>query len=342
MKPILLIQTGGTIGSVTTGAGIDTDARQGEALLEAYASQGTWDVSFEVRRPFTILSENMMPGHWRKLAAVIAAEDITAYQGIIVTCGSDTLPYTAAALSYVFAEIPLPLLLVCANRPLDHPASNGLANFAAAVDVIMTGSWSGVFVPYRNSDGVMRLYLGTRLKEADPVHDDFSAFGGSGIVLSRRDHEEILGDRAADLSRLLRNRKKSTKWPAVPEFTRDILALKTYPGLNYRTIDTTAVAACLHVLYHGATANGAGPADYSLPRFIEGRSEVDHYLISFKEAAVETYITTDDLLAAGGIPLRGISFEAALTKLYFAYNQGAVAPRNYMEQQRFFEFVKSY
>lgn len=340
MKPILLIQTGGTIGSVTTGAGIDIDARQGEALLAAYTSQGTWDVSFEVRRPFAILSENMLPEHWRELAAVIAAEDITAYQGIVVTCGSDTLPYTAAALSYVFAEIPLPLLLVCANKPLDHPGSNGLANFAAAVDVIMTGSWSGIFVPYRNSDGVMRLYLGTRLREADPVHDDFSAFGGGGIILGRRDYGGINGDRAADLSRLLRNRKKSTNWPAVPEFTRDILALKTYPGLNYRCIDTTAAAACLHVLYHGATANVNGPSAYALPRFIEDHRGVDHYLISFKGEADENYITTNDLLAAGGIPLRGISFEAALTKLYFAYNQELTAPRVYMEKQRFFEFVE--
>ena len=62
-------------------------------------------------------------------------------------------------------------------------------------------------------------------------------------------------------------------------------------------------------------------------------------LISFKNAQGDLYATGHDLISQGGIPLENISFEAAVTKLYFAYNQKETDPADYMRAERFFEFV---
>ncbi len=56
-------------------------------------------VDFDIIRPYTILSENAEPEHWLKIIRAIQNRDLRAYHGIMITHGTDTLPYTAAALA---------------------------------------------------------------------------------------------------------------------------------------------------------------------------------------------------------------------------------------------------
>ena len=139
----------------------------------------------------------------------------------------------------------------------------------------------------------------------------------------------------------LKKRAHHTGWVSTPVFTEKVLALRVYPGMDYRYIDlgTTPPAAVLHALYHSATGNAEGPGGASLADFIASHPSVDHYLISFKNAQGDLYATGHDLIGQGGIPLENISFEAAVTKLYFAYNQKETDPVAYMRAERFFEFV---
>lgn len=336
---IFLLQTGGTIGSTLKDGCIDVDPSKGDALVQAYQKVASRLVAFDVHRPFTILSENLEPSHWSQIIDVLKAVDFSRYKGIIVTHGSDTLPYTAAALSNFFASTPIPIVLVCSNHPLGHPDSNALSNFGSAVDFILNAELPGVFAVYENKDGKTKIHLGSRLLEADWVLDNFESFGGHPFSVKDR---HCLSHGSAKLIPSIDSLKKhshNTNWDETPIFKRKILALRAYPGLDYSHIclDENPPAALLHSLYHSATGNTSGSKGTSLVDFIKSTPDIPHYLISFKNASGDLYATGHDLLKAGAIPLENISFEAAVTKLYFAYNQSKINPTDYMKKIHFFE-----
>lgn len=339
--PLFLLQTGGTIGSAINDGCIDVDPEKGDVLIDTYQKMTAHKVDFTVSRPFTILSENLVPDHWRRIIEVLKTIDFNDYEGIIITHGSDTLSYTAAALSYFFTKSPIPIILVCANHPLGHPDSNGLTNFSAAVDFILNAHTPGVFIVYENKDGRMKIHLGTRTLEADWILDNFESFGERPYAIKDR---HCLSHGSAKLSPKtedLKNRELNTDWGPTPVFEKDILALKTYPGMNYNYIrfDDRVPAAVLHLLYHSASGNYAGPDGSSLAHFIQSHPETDHYLISYKDISGDLYASCHALIEAGGIPLENICFEAAVTKLYFAYNQAEQSPKDYMNTPLFFEFL---
>ncbi|MEG1107059.1 MAG: asparaginase domain-containing protein [Eubacterium sp.] len=341
VQNIFLLQTGGTIGSAIDGHCIDIDPTKGDVLIQTYQKSPSHLVNFEVSRPFTILSENAVPSHWAEIIDVLKNVDFSQYKGIIITHGSDTLPYTAAALSYFFNASPIPIVLVCANYPLGHPKSNGLSNFSGAIDFILNAEIPGIFAIYKNSDGKTQIHLGSRLLEADWIHDDFQSFGGKPFVISDRHCLNHGQSKLSPSIEALKNRSFDTIWGNTPNFKRTILGLRAYPGLDYRYIDlkNDPPAAILHALYHCGSGNASSSEGFSLADFIANHPETDHYLISYKNTESALYATCLKLIENGGIPLENISFEAAITKLYFAYNQSVLSPEIYMKKERFFEFL---
>ena len=141
---ITVIFTGGTIGSSAQQNVVSTDAKMPYRLLAMYESQqnkkGTSIPHFLTESPFTTLSEYMDGSHLNLLIACIqkllTGSCADGIDGIIITHGTDTLPFTAAALGMCFAYARIPILLVSSNYILDDPRANGLTNFTAAVDYI--------------------------------------------------------------------------------------------------------------------------------------------------------------------------------------------------------------
>ena len=257
IQNIFLLQTGGTIGSAIHDGCIDVDPEKGDALIQTYLKSASRLLDFEVSRPFTILSENLVPAHWSQIIDALKTVDFDRYKGIIVTHGSDTLPYTAAALSYFFNTTPIPIVLVCSNHPLGHPESNALPNFSGAVDFILNTGLPGIFTVYENKDGKTQIHLGTRLLEADWINDNFLSFGGRPFAVNDRHCLSHGNARLSPSMDALKNRAHHTGWASTPVFTEKVLALRAYPGMDYRYIDlgTTPPAAVLHALYHSATGN---------------------------------------------------------------------------------------
>ena len=93
MKNILLVFTGGTIGSQILAGTIDTCAQAGFRLLQMFTEQEDVpnSVTFKTIQPLQILSENLVPSHWHTIISAIEAEDLRNFDGIILTHGTDTL-----------------------------------------------------------------------------------------------------------------------------------------------------------------------------------------------------------------------------------------------------------
>ncbi len=166
---ILLIFTGGTIGSAMKNGYIGTDNNQQSMLLSMFQNYAEYvdgtmkDVEFDTISPYTILSENMDLAHLRQLSLCIR-EHIENYDGIIITHGTDTLQYTAAGLSYLFAGVQFPIMLVSSNYILEDEKANGFANFVAAVSFIQKKRGTGVFTTYQNN------YAHTGVNHLAPVY----------------------------------------------------------------------------------------------------------------------------------------------------------------------------
>lgn len=140
---ITVIFTGGTIGSSVQQEFVSTDAQMPYRLLAMYEAEqkkrGAAIPNFRTQAPYTTLSEYMDGSHLNRLIACVHSlltTDDPDIDGIIITHGTDTLPFTAAALGMCFAYAKIPILLVSSNYILDDPRANGLTNFTAAVDYI--------------------------------------------------------------------------------------------------------------------------------------------------------------------------------------------------------------
>lgn len=343
-KKILVVLTGGTIGSVCTDGvrGIAGDSpylllRAFRAVCPDYA-----DCEFEVISPCHLLSENLSCEVWETLYAAIS-EKLAAdrYRGIIVTHGSDTLAYTAAALGMLLRHTPCPVVLTAADRPVNDPRGNGIGNFRAAVDFILRGGCRGVFVSYRRcADGAQVIYLAARLRSADCFCDEFCSYGGAvfGVM-----NEGVFCPDASPLNPAAEIRSallSPLAPPAIRLSDKKIMLLRAYPGLDYAAISPDGFAAVVHYGYHSATACTEG-GDRSLLRFAKRchACGTDLWLGSFKQTENELYDTSRELLDNGILPFFDMSPEAAYAKAVIAYHLPDANPKAFMRRCVYYEMV---
>lgn len=322
MKKILVVLTGGTIGSRVEGNIIDVSGSSPYRLLALYTERyGRPAEEFEVTEPFSTLSENMTPQLLSRLCRVMDQIPYEQYEGVIVTHGSDTLSYTAALLGMLFRHVPVPVVLVASNLPLSEKGSNGLSNFAAGVDFIREGAVRGVFVIYQNPRGVMDVFLSTRVVEADPYCDGFRDF--TGRPLGRMEKGHFLLSEGEDLpTKEELNRISERSFPLPETFERKILMIRPYPGMSYGQFDLSGPpAAVLHYLYHSATACVAGEEE-SFFAFAQkcGKLGIPLYVASLKAHRDSRYASGEAVLRTGAVPMYNISPEAAYAKLLIGYN----------------------
>lgn len=159
---ILVIFTGGTIGSAVSDGWIAPSEDMKYKLLAEFCKKSNTQAEFETLEPYTILSENLSAENLNKLIESVR-ENAEKYDGIIVTHGTDTLQYTAAALSYALGCDTVPVVIVSSNYPLEDKRANGLDNFICAVEFIKSKCAQGVFVSYKNKDEQAKIHSASRI-----------------------------------------------------------------------------------------------------------------------------------------------------------------------------------
>lgn len=252
---ILTVFTGGTIGSAKQDGVLSPDGKTAYQLLEHY--QTTYGAAaFETAAPYTILSENLCADNLKSLRACLEQALRQSYDGIIVTHGTDTLAYTAAYLDFVFGAKDIPIVLVSANYPLSDSRSNGLDNFAAAVDFIRSRAANGVFVAYKNTgDSAATIHRGVcvlpHLPYSDSVFSIFNEYFGTVSDGSFVKNHACQQPEPEDLSSC--------------ELGGKVLYIRPYVGISYPEI-TDGVKAILLEGWHSGTLPTASA---SLRRFCE-------------------------------------------------------------------------
>jgi len=167
LPKVKLIGTGGTIAS-------RLDYRTG-AVIPAFSPGELYGAVPELARicnlttekVFAVFSENMAPDNYRKLAIAIGKEIESGVDGIVIGHGTDTLHHTAAALTFMVQNPPVPIVLVGSQRSSDRPSSDAALNLMHATTAAGHGDIAEVMVCMfgPTSDEYGFLHRGTRVRK---------------------------------------------------------------------------------------------------------------------------------------------------------------------------------
>lgn len=331
---ILVLATGGTIGSAAEDGVIAPNGGSELLLLSAYREKFTVTADFETRCVCSILSENADDRFYETLIAALQNVDTNRFDGVIVLHGTDTLSFTAALCAMACRRFPLPVCFVSSAYVLTDERQNGVANFHAAVRYIESGL-SGFVVPYRNRNGETLLHLATRVFEADPFLADFHSAMDLPLAILREDRVELLSSPLLPTQAQLK--AQTASGTSCPQFKKSVLPLKIYPNFAFDAInpDPEAFGAVLCFGYHSGTAPVTSFARFAARLKAVG---IPVYLapVSFADAQ---YASTDALLRENIQPLYSLTYESALAKLKLACNQGEMPRDEFLKQTLYFETV---
>ncbi len=165
MKKLMFIATGGTIASGDSGGGLTPEASAEELLSGIRVT----DAEVHAVQPFALDSTNLTPQHWTELAVLIR-DCWQDYDGFVVTHGTDTMAYGAAALSCLIQDAGKPIILTGSQLPMSDPDTDARRNLTDAFLCAQRGR-AGVWVSFCG-----RVIAGNAARK---VHTrDFDAFRG--------------------------------------------------------------------------------------------------------------------------------------------------------------------
>lgn len=305
-KPnILVIFTGGTIGSATKDGWISPDPATSYLLINRYKKSFGDKVNFVSLSPYTILSENLSGDTLTRLINCLFDNLDTDYDGIIVAHGTDTLQYSAVAAEYCLGLNTIPVVFVSSNYPLENPAANGNINFEAAVEFICTLKDRGVFVSYSDDGETAFIHRADRLlRHSEWDHKVFSLKG------------EVAEYKGRNIKRL-----DPVKCPDFMPFGRakflndpGILKITATPFEGY-IYDLSGVNAIVFTPYHSGTLNTDSAAFRALcfaaklkkiPMILTGVSAQSQYesMSVFEEIGITVLADTPEVWATVGMWLQ--------------------------------------
>ena len=313
MKKILVAMTGGTIGCYSDN-GIISLKKNNCRAVELFQKQFPDSADFTIVQPLNILSENLDKSHWETLVKFLCETDISGYDGIIITHGSDTLSYTSAMLSICLRHFSIPIVITAANYIPDDTRSNAVENIRSAVAVINEFT-HGIFTVYQNhSDDFCTVYLSSDIVEADRFLGKFSSFKNSPFgKVTDGTFTKISSADVPEIAPPVFNGKLSLK--------NDVLMIHPYPSMLYSAINIPeSVKAVLHVTYHSCTAKSNG--NENALKFLQlcKNKNIPFYMTAVKDSSV--YETSNILFQSGAIPIYDMSDEMSFCTLLLKYNNG--------------------
>ncbi|MEM4329792.1 MAG: Glu-tRNA(Gln) amidotransferase subunit GatD [Candidatus Bilamarchaeaceae archaeon] len=245
---ISIIGCGGTISSkieYKTGA-VYPVISPGELL--ATFPQISNIAKIKVRKLFSLLSEDMAHEHWAILAKNVADEIKEGAKGVVVMHGTDTMGYTAAALSFMLQNLPVPVVLVGAQRSSDRPSSDNELNLLNSIWVAKKSDVAEVTVCMHatQDDSYCYLHRGTRVRKFhNSRRDAFKSV--NSLPIAAVDYRKNLFEKINDYQK----RDEKRKIELDTKINNNVAMVYVHPGIKPSLIDSLSK-------YEGVVMIGTG------------------------------------------------------------------------------------
>ena len=309
---VLIIYTGGTIGSAqdpVTGGLVPIDFSEIHRHVPELDQPGRVIDAHSFDPP--IDSSNMGPAHWRRLVAIIAAR-YDEFDGFVILHGTDTLAYTASALSFMLRGLHKPVILTGSQLPIGLPRTDGRENLLSSVEIAAAKRFG------------------------EPLIQEVAVYFGSSLFRGNRTHKES----AESLQAIV-----SPNYPAlaeagvdilynVPMFWRDeapalttwndleerVAWLPIFPGMSMEVLERVLAWDELKGLVLATYGSGNAPNDSRLRSALTAASDRGVTVVNVSQCGhgavhPERYATAHLLRDCGVIPGGDMTTEAALTKM---------------------------
>jgi glutamyl-tRNA(Gln) amidotransferase subunit D len=311
-----ILSTGGTIAS-------KVDYRTG-AVNPALSAQDLYDTVPELKNHanvhakviMSVLSENIRPSDWTKIAKSVASEIKTGTNGVIIAHGTDTLGFTSAALAFALQNLPVPVVLVGSQRSSDRPSSDAAMNLIGATNLATKADAAEVFVLMHaeTGDSYLHAHRGTRVRKFHTSRRDaFQSVNDYPVF-------KVVGNDVEELRVPLLRRDTNRKLVLKPKFEEKVALLKTSPGIEGAVIEHLIETGYLGIVVEGT---GLGHAPDRLRPSI--KKAIDEGIVVamssqclFGRTDMNVYRSGVELLDIGVISCEDMLPETSLVKLMWA------------------------
>ncbi len=316
---VVILSTGGTIAS-------RVDYRTG-AVRSAMSASDLYGVvpeladlaQVDTEIVFSIYSENLRQQDWTTLAQRVAERINQGVDGVVIAHGTDTMGYTAAALSFALQNLPVPVILVGAQRSSDRPSSDAATNLIGAVKAAGEAPFAevGLAMHETSSDTAIAIHQGTKVRKCHTSRrDTFKSVNGFPIARVQDLKVTMIADS-------YQKRDPERKLVLKPNFCNKVALVKFYPGMDPAVIDFYVDQGFKGILLEGS---GLGHVSKFCFDAIK-RATTKGVVVALASQCIwgrvdmNVYDTGRDLLSFGVVPLEDMFPETGLVKLMWALGQ---------------------
>ena len=326
---ILIVYTGGTIGMIEDPVTKALKPFDFSHLMENVPKVKMLDYKIDnIQFQPPIDSSDMSPAHWQDIARSIA-DNYDDYDGFVVLHGTDTMAYTASALSFMLDGLDKPVIITGSQLPIGEVRTDGEENLITALQIAAATDTDGRPM-VREVAILFENYLWRGNRSTKRSADNFNAFKSNNYPQLAKIGLGIHFDTDALMRR---NVEKSLR----PHYDLDtsVMVIDLYPGLNERLLRHMLAAPGIKGIVLRTYGTGNAPTS---PWFIEAIREVINRgvivlnVTQCVNGGVNTrYLAGDMLAAAGVISGYDLTFEAAITKMMFLFGLG-ISPAEVKKQ----------
>jgi glutamyl-tRNA(Gln) amidotransferase subunit D len=316
---VTIISTGGTIAS-------RVDYRTG-GVRPALTADDLYSVvpelanvaDIETQILLSLFSENITPRDWGDIAQAAAKRISDNVSGVVIAHGTDTMGFTAAALSFALQNLPVPVIVVGSQRSADRPSSDAATNLLGAVLAASKAPFAEVVVAMHEttSDNSIAIHRGTKVRKLHTSRRD--AFKSVNTMpIARIENQQI-----SMLTNEYPKRDPSRKLVVKPKFEEKVILIKFFPSMDPSVIDFYTDKK-----YRGIILEGTGLGHVSRACYGPLKNAVEKGLVVAMTSQciwgrinMNVYYTGRDLQARGVVPLEDMLPETALVKLMWVLGQ---------------------
>ncbi|MDF1570814.1 MAG: asparaginase [Bacteroidales bacterium] len=310
---ILLIYTGGTIGMEKDPVNGSLRPFDFSKVLEKIPELQRFGFDIDtIQFKSPVDSSDIHPGFWIEIADIIE-ENYEHYRGFVVLHGTDTMAYSASAMSFMLENLSKPVVFTGAQLPIGILRTDGRENLITAVEIAASMEHGKPAVPEVCIYFESKLYRGNRTTKVNAEH--FNAFQSANYPYLAKAGVDLVFNR------------EFIRYPEIHEplivhrrFSDQLTIIKLFPGINRKYMDAVFAIDNLRAVILETYGSGNAPSEEWFIKRIRQAVEKGIILLDVTQCSrgsveLGLYHTSRTLLEAGVVSGYDITTEAATTKL---------------------------